>query len=87
MADDTLPPAYAWLDTFAALPLMISHALALLGVIERPGAANNPVILGWAAELGTDFARHYCADATPWCGLFMAVVAKRAGKPVSASPL
>jgi uncharacterized protein (TIGR02594 family) len=29
----------------------------------------------------------YEADSIPWCGLFMAVVAKRAGKEVPAHPL
>ena len=86
-AFSNLPPVYGWLGTIAPLPLMIRNALALLGVVETPGAGDNPVILGWAQELGTDFARHYCADSIPWCGLFMAVVAKRAGKPIPAHPL
>ena len=82
-----LPLAYGWIDDLQPLPKMIAEARKLFGTVEAQGSTDNPVILGWAAELGTDFARHYCADATPWCGLFMAVVAKRAGKPVPASPL
>jgi uncharacterized protein (TIGR02594 family) len=32
-------------------------------------------------------AKSYNDDGIPWCGLFMAVVAKRAGKPVLEGPL
>ena len=48
------------------------------------GAANNPLILGWAKEIG---ATAYRADTMPWCGLFLGVVAKRAGKPLPEGPL
>jgi uncharacterized protein (TIGR02594 family) len=43
------------------------------------------VILGWAKETG--LTKTFTADSIPWCGLFMAVVAKRAGKPVVEGPL
>jgi uncharacterized protein (TIGR02594 family) len=55
------------------------------GVIEGPGSAENSIILGWAREAG--LASIYDSDAIPWCGLFMAMVAKRAGKAVPDKPL
>jgi uncharacterized protein (TIGR02594 family) len=64
---------------------MLVEALALYGTLEAPGAKDNPVILAWAREVG--LGKNYSHDSIPWCGLFMAVVAKRAGKPVVDSPL
>jgi uncharacterized protein (TIGR02594 family) len=46
---------------------------------------ETATIMAWAAELG--LAQVYTADAVPWCGLFMALVAKRAGKAPPAGPL
>lgn len=76
--------AYAWLNAEPG-PRMLQEALALYGVLEAPGAADNPQILAWAdemAQLGTGYAKWaggwYADDGIPWCGLFMGVVAKRA---------
>lgn len=80
-----IPSQYSWLRGLDPQPLMIRHALAEYGVIEGVGAAENPVILGWAAEVG--LTASYSSDAIPWCGLFLAVVAKRAGKPIPVKPL
>jgi hypothetical protein len=80
-----LPPAYGWIDDLRPLPRMLQEARKLFGTREVPSSANNPVILGWAKEVG--LAKSYNDDAIPWCGLFMAVVAKRAGKPVVEGPL
>lgn len=80
-----IPAAYRWLQGLKPLPLMVRHALAEHGVIEGPGTMENPVILGWAREVG--LANVYGSDAIPWCGLFMALVAKRAGKAVPDKPL
>jgi uncharacterized protein (TIGR02594 family) len=81
-----LAPNYRWLTALGSgAPRMIREALKLLGTIETPGVANNPTIIGWAAE--TNLRATYTADSIPWCGLFMAVVAKRAGKPLVSSPL
>lgn len=71
----------------SVLPRMVSEALALLGTQEVAGAGNNPKIIGWAKEVGKDVAAAYGHDSIPWCGLFIAVVAKRAGKAVIAGPL
>ena len=80
-----LPAAYAWLNEVEGLPRMVSEALKLYGTLEQPGKGNNPVIMGWAREVGLE--RMYSADSVPWCGLFMAVVAKRAAKPIPDRPL
>lgn len=80
-----LPPEYKWLETIGTLPRMTQEAIKLLGTIETPGAGNSPTIMAWAAEVGLEHV--YTADAIPWCGLFMALVAHRAGKPLVTSPL
>ena len=72
------PPAYRWIDEVRPLPRMVAAACQLYGTIETPGAADNPVILDWAKEAG--LSKAYSSDAVPWCGLFMALIAKRAGK-------
>lgn len=79
-----LPAQYAWLSKEAG-PKMLVEALKLYGTLEAAGAKDNPTILGWAAELG--LSKTYSHDSIPWCGLFIGVVAKRAGKDVVDSPL
>jgi uncharacterized protein (TIGR02594 family) len=54
---------------------MMKEALALYGTTEVPGKGSNPTIEDWAEECGLGA---YSTDAIPWCGLFMAVCAKRA---------
>jgi hypothetical protein len=80
------PSHYNYLKKETA-PKMILEGLRLVGTTEAPGHSNNPVIIGWAKELGEDVAKVYLADEIPWCGLAMAIVAKRAGKPVPKDPL
>lgn len=79
-----LPKAYSWLSAEPA-PKMLIEALKLFGTLEAPGNSDNPIIMSWAQELG--LAQIYSDDAIPWCGLFMAVVAKRAGKVIPSLPL
>ena len=79
-----LPASYAWLGNEPG-PKMLIEALRLFGTVEGAGAADNPTILAWAREVGVGAT--YSHDAIPWCGLFMAVVAKRAGKEIPATPL
>jgi uncharacterized protein (TIGR02594 family) len=81
-----LPSRYAWLAREPG-PKMIVEALKLFGTMEKPDAANNPTIVAWAKEVGGEVADVYKADSIPWCGLFMAVVAKRAGKEPPKHPL
>lgn len=66
-------------------PKMLVEALKLYGVKELDGDGNNAEIIKWAEELG--LKKTYSADSIPWCGLFVAIVAKRAGKVVPAKPL
>jgi uncharacterized protein (TIGR02594 family) len=69
-----LPSAYAWLEKEPG-PKMLREAVALHGVREKIGPADNPEIMQWAKECGIGYA----GDSVPWCGLFMAVCARRAG--------
>lgn len=59
-------------------------ALELYGVKETVGEIHNPVILAWATETGL---KQYTNDEIPWCGLFMAVIMHRAGRPIVKDPL
>lgn len=79
-----LPQHYRWLADEPA-PRLIIEGLKEFGVKEVPGDGDNPVILSWAKEVGLE--RSYREDIVPWCGLYMAVIAKRAGKDVPATPL
>lgn len=74
-----LEEKYAWLAKESG-PLMLKKALELYGTLESAGSANNPVITNWAKEVGGTLANLYKADEIPWCGLFIAVVAKRSSK-------
>lgn len=79
-----LPAAFQWLEKEPG-PQMLLEALKLFGTVEAPGKVDSPIIIAWAKEVGLE--RVYTADAIPWCGLFMAVCAKRAGKLLPAKPL
>ena len=81
---EVLPAAYGFLSADLGPPIL-EEALRLYGVREYPGAANNPRIIGWRDELIDAYPDlHwvkdvYTGDQVPWCGLFMAFVAHRAG--------
>lgn len=77
---------YAWLFDEPA-PRMIVEARSLLGVEEVRGEEDNPVIIGWAKEIGRTIENLYKYDNIPWCGLFVGVVAHRAGKSVNQAQL
>ncbi len=79
------PQKYEWLGTVGPLPKVIEEALKEYGTLETPGTRNNPKILQWANEVGLKAI--YTADSIPWCGLFVATICKRAGKPRPAAPL
>jgi uncharacterized protein (TIGR02594 family) len=83
MTMSKLPTQYAWLAQEPG-PRMLVEALKLYGTTEKSGPGNNPVILAWAGECGI---RGYGADSIPWCGLFVAICAHRAGKPLPPNPL
>lgn len=79
-----IPEQYKWLWKEGA-PKMLVEALKLYGTKEQPGTGDNPEILAWAGETG--LKQTYSNDSIPWCGLFMAVVCKRAGKEFPQNPL
>jgi uncharacterized protein (TIGR02594 family) len=78
-----LPKKYEWLHKETA-PRHLLKALELHGTTEIVGQQSNPVIMGWAQELSI---KHYSNDDIPWCGLFVAIVIHRAGRPVVKDPL
>lgn len=65
-------------------PKHLLKAIELYGTKEIIGPKHNPVIMGWAKELGIDY---YKSDEIPWCGLFMAIVIKRASRLPVKDPL
>ena len=83
------PTAYAWLDTIGQLPRTIQEALRLYGTAEVVGKGSNKTIIEWRDELNAAGVKitGYADDDIPWCGLFAAIVAYRAGKPVVKDPL
>jgi uncharacterized protein (TIGR02594 family) len=81
-----LPSKYQWISNETG-PKMILEALKLFGTIEVPGKGSNPTIIAWAKEVGGNVSDVYKTDEIPWCGLFMAVVAKRTGRALPKDPL
>ena len=81
-----LPKKYAFLASEPG-PKMLLEALKLYGIKETQGPGNTPAIMQWADEIGGNVRKVYNADAVPWCGLFLAIIAKRSGKPLPESPL
>jgi uncharacterized protein (TIGR02594 family) len=86
MTNARLPEQYRWLEQERA-PRLLVEALLLYGTKEIKGEVSNPVILAWADEVGGWIGDWYDKDEIPWCGLFMAVVAKRAGYPFTQKAL
>lgn len=74
---------YVWLEREPA-PQILKEALALFGIVEVAGRGDSPTILSWAKELRLP---KYLHDETPWCGLFVAVCARRAGYVPPPTPL
>jgi uncharacterized protein (TIGR02594 family) len=68
-------------------PIMVKEALKLLDTIQGPGDKNNPTIIKWASEINCNIEHIYLSDEIPWCGLFMAIVAKRSAKEIVKDPL
>lgn len=51
-------------------PLWLQAEIALIGLHEGPGRADNPTIIEWAKDLGGDIGKEYTHDSIPWCALF-----------------
>lgn len=84
-----IPQDYAWLNTVGTLPRMVQEAVKLLGVQEVVGKGSNKTIISWRDELnlaGVPIVG-FSDDDIAWCGLFLAIVAHRAGKTVVDGPL
>lgn len=75
---------YQYLKSEAS-PKILVEAVKLIGTKETVGKEHNPTILEWAEELGLQ--KTYTNDEIPWCGLFVAICAHRAGVEVVKSPL
>jgi len=84
-----IPAKYGWLSTLGQLPRTIAECAKLEGVAEVVGRGSNRTIIGWRDELNQAGVAitGYSDDDIPWCGLFAAIVAHRAGKRVPANPL
>jgi uncharacterized protein (TIGR02594 family) len=74
---------YNWLKQETS-PRILVQAVSLIGTREIIGKNHNPIILSWAIELGL---KVYTNDEIPWCGLFIAYCAHKAGVEVVDSPL
>jgi len=75
---------YQWLANENS-PKVIAEAVKLYGTKEVVGKQHSKEILSWAKELSLE--KIYTNDEIPWCGLFTAIVIKRAGFNVVKSPL
>lgn len=78
-----LPQQFQFLAKEPA-PKMLLEALKWHGLKEELGAVDNPQIMEWAKELKLT---QYVNDSVPWCGLFIAIIAKRANKSLPPNPL
>ena len=74
---------YDWLKKETA-PEILVEAVKLIGTKETIGDKDNPVILEWAKELNL---KNFIHDSIAWCGLFAAIVVKRAGFEPVKTPL
>lgn len=84
-----LPAGYGWIGQIGPLPRHMAFAISLIGTLESPGEANNPVILDWAkqcAAAGLNVSG-YTADSVAWCGLFVAFVMLKTDRQPVSSPL
>ena len=83
---DKLPKQYQWLVKEIG-PKMLITGLQHFGCLEHKGRDNNPDITKWAKEVGGKVAEVYLNDEIPWCGLFVAMCAKRSGYELPKEPL
>lgn len=75
---------YKWLEKETS-PKVIAEAVKLYGIREIVGKAHSKDIISWAKELSME--KTYTNDEIPWCGLFTAIVIKRAGFEPVKDPL
>lgn len=77
MAVIELSPGYKFLQREPG-PLILLKGLEIYGLQEIVGARDNPIIMGWAKEIGVD--KVYTKDEVAWCGLVHYTLHKRTGK-------
>jgi uncharacterized protein (TIGR02594 family) len=65
-------------------PQILVKALELIGTKEIIGTIHSDVIMGWAKDLKID--KIYTSDEIAWCGLFIAIVCKKAGVEAGITP-
>lgn len=89
-----LDPRYDWIRDvhrdIGPVPRHVDQALRLFGIKEYPGAANNPVIMGWRDAINAKFPgkiQGYSGDQVPFCGLGMAYVMLMAERDIPDQPL
>ena len=75
---------YEWLSKETS-PKVIVEAVKLYGTKEIVGKQHSKEILSWANDVG--LGKIYTNDELPWCGLYAAIVVKRAGFDVVKDPL
>lgn len=80
----TIPVKYQYLLNEGS-PKLIVEALKIYGTKEIVGKQHNPVIMGWAKDVGLE--KVYVSDEIPWCGLVMAWLCKQCDKPIVKDPL
>lgn len=74
---------YNYLNIPNGRPWLIREALKEYGTREIVGRNNNRDIIRWADEIGGWEGTYYDNDEIPWCGLFVAIICKRAKKPIA----
>ncbi|MEZ5785243.1 MAG: TIGR02594 family protein [Xanthobacteraceae bacterium] len=62
-------------------PPWLARAIALRGLYERSGSADNPEILEMARICGGQIAATYKHDEIPWCALFVNYCLVASGRP------
>lgn len=79
--------SYSWLLKEKA-PQILLEALKLYGTKETAGPASTPAIMQWAEEIGAKrLGVTYSDDSVAWCGLFMAICARRSAQTIPFIPV
>lgn len=63
-------------------PPWLKEAAKNLGVVEGPGAKDNPIVVKYYADAGFSGIKH---DSVAWCAAFVGAMLKRAGYKTSGS--
>lgn len=80
-------PAAPVLSDAPGGPPWLARMVALRGLYERSGSADNPVILEMARACGGQISATYKHDEIPWCALAVGYVLHASGYPTTDSLL